>query len=192
MVDQPPRLATPVASRTLASNLRRTRADAPARAVRWCAPTIPSEDVPRRVAPARDSRESIRASVGAVSVSHLVLQAHTPRQASEARDTLRRQLDRWHCGSINDGLLVFAELVTNAVQHAGGTDRVTVIHGAQVLRIEVHDHSHTTPDPRRPSGVGGGFGLSIVRKLSDTWGWEQTADGKVVWSDIPCCPHGTP
>jgi len=41
--------------------------------------------------------------------------------------------------------------VTNAVRHAGGADRVTVIHDAQILRIEVHDLSPAVPR-ERPGG----------------------------------------
>lgn len=124
-----------------------------------------------------------------MSAGRLVLQALTPMEASAARHVLHRQLDRWHCGSTDDGLLVFAELVTNAVQHAGGAAQVTVLHGAQLLRIEVRDHSRAIPEERPAGGADGGFGLNIVGQLSQRWGWEQRADGKTVWSELPCCPE---
>ena len=126
-----------------------------------------------------------------MSVSQLVLEARTPRQVTEARRALRRQLERWHCDRADDGLLVFSELVTNAVHHAGGADQVTVIHGEQMLRIEVRDHSPAVPRERRTGDTTGGFGLGLVRQLSQRWGWEPTADGKVVWSDVPCCRDST-
>jgi hypothetical protein len=40
---------------------------------------------------------------------------------------------------------------------------------------------------RDADGAPGGFGLRIVAQLSTMWGWEQTATGKVVWSNLDCC-----
>ena len=122
-----------------------------------------------------------------VTGRRIELQAHSARQVSDARHELRAQLQQWECGRIADCLLIFAELVINAVQHAGGATRISVVHGTQTLRFEVHDQSHAIPQERTTNGSSGGFGLRIVSELSDRWGWDKTAHGKVVWSDVPCC-----
>jgi hypothetical protein len=52
------------------------------------------------------------------------------------------------------------------------------------VTIAVHDSSHANPELRhdaRPSG----FGLRIVSQLTNSWGWDQTPTGKIVWSIIP-------
>jgi anti-sigma regulatory factor (Ser/Thr protein kinase) len=118
----------------------------------------------------------------------MTLTAGTPVAARAARQALMAQLDGWHCGCLPDALLVFSELVTNAVEHAGGATRILVLHGDQTLRFEVHDDTHGVPEVRHVAGPAGGFGLRFVDQLSESWGWDQTASGKVVWSVVPCCP----
>jgi anti-sigma regulatory factor (Ser/Thr protein kinase) len=124
-----------------------------------------------------------------VMTQRLVLHADSPLDVTTARHRLRIELDRWECEQVDDGLLVFTELVNNAVRHAGGATNIDVVHGEQVLRFEVHDRSHDVPSPLHVGGPSGGFGLRIVSNISDAWGWEQTASGKIVWCDVPCCPE---
>jgi two-component sensor histidine kinase len=83
--------------------------------------------------------------------------------------------------------LVLTELVTNAVTHAGGAIRIVVEHGDHTLRLAVHDDTHGVPALRDAASAEGGFGLRIVDRVSASWGWEQTASGKVVWSALDCC-----
>jgi two-component sensor histidine kinase len=116
----------------------------------------------------------------------LTLRAATSRAVSIARHTLAEHLERWGCRRAPDSLLVFSELVTNALKHAGGATRVDIAHGGQTLRFEVHDESPDPPAIRDPSTAPGGFGLRLVERLSQSWGWERTASGKVVWSTIDC------
>jgi len=97
---------------------------------------------------------------------------------------------------ITDALLVLAELVGNAVRHAGTDLNVTVTVDEGVLRIEVFDH-----DTRPPALVGlddestSGRGLHIVAGIATDWGW-QTADsddgvsGKRVWAELAAGPPG--
>jgi anti-sigma regulatory factor (Ser/Thr protein kinase) len=121
----------------------------------------------------------------------LTMSAHTPADIRIARATLLRELHGWECGNVPDAVLVFSELVTNAVLHAGGALAVRIVHGDQTLRVEVRDAAPNAPERRPPpQGRPGGFGLNIVTTLARSWGWEPTADGKVVWADIPCCPDG--
>jgi anti-sigma regulatory factor (Ser/Thr protein kinase) len=113
--------------------------------------------------------------------------ARTSADAREGRVALGRRLAAWHCDNVADALLVFSELVTNAVVHAGGATAITVVHGDRTLRVEVHDDTHGVPSRHAPEGGVGGYGLNIVARLSREWGWDQTARGKVVWANVLCC-----
>jgi anti-sigma regulatory factor (Ser/Thr protein kinase) len=126
------------------------------------------------------------------TVGRIELRSQTSSEATEARQALQRQLDDWECERVGDALLVFAELVSNAVRHAGGATVISVLHGARVLRFEVHDDSHAVPGVRPSDDEIGGFGLRIVSQITQSWGWKQTADGKMVWCDVPCCPDQPP
>jgi anti-sigma regulatory factor (Ser/Thr protein kinase) len=126
------------------------------------------------------------------AIGRVELTAHTALGARGARRTLRRRLEMWECERVDDALLVFSELVSNAVRHGGGAARISVVHGSQVLRFEVHDASHDVPAVRSDVdelGTPGGVGLRVVDGLSHRWGWTQRAAGKVVWCEVPCCPH---
>ncbi|MEV4416169.1 ATP-binding protein, partial [Catellatospora sp. NPDC049609] len=101
--------------------------------------------------------------------------------AAVAREFVGLLLRSWRLNECNgDVLLLASELVSNAVLHGGGAAAMTVERTDQVLRIAVADRSTAAPRPRRPD-VDGGFGLGLVHRLSQRWGTEPTADGKVVW-----------
>jgi anti-sigma regulatory factor (Ser/Thr protein kinase) len=117
----------------------------------------------------------------------LILSADTPLAVALARHELAAQLDGWKCGRMPDALLVFSELATNAVKHAGGAPQIRAIHGDQSLRFEVHDNSHDVPQVRGVPGPAGGFGLRLIAQICDGWGWETTATGKIVWAAVRCC-----
>lgn len=104
------------------------------------------------------------------------------------RLALTIQMGGWGCGNLPDSVLVFSELVTNAVVHAGGATRIVVSHGDQTLRFEVHDAQRHGPCARAPLAERGGHGLGIVANLSEAWGWDQTSTGKIVWSCVLCGP----
>ena len=92
---------------------------------------------------------------------------------------------------LDDALLVVSELVTNSVRHSGAPDGAVVVIRVQLtgtmVRLEVED-----PGPRRrdrPAGPGsrggGGFGLNLVRALSERWGLERVvAGGTRVWAQL--------
>jgi anti-sigma regulatory factor (Ser/Thr protein kinase) len=114
----------------------------------------------------------------------LTFTATSPRAVTDARHLLTQQLEQWDCGRIEDAVLVFSELATNAVKHAGGATNIVVAVGDETLRIEVSDDTHIEPTVRHDAP--GGFGLRIVAELGDRWGWSQTRRGKVVWCELPC------
>jgi anti-sigma regulatory factor (Ser/Thr protein kinase) len=79
-------------------------------------------------------------------------------------------------------LLVPSEFVTNAFLHGGGTsDRsidLRVSGTKERIMIEVDDHGEYSPRGwaialRASSSSGGGFGLSIVERLAETWAIDQ-------------------
>ncbi len=81
--------------------------------------------------------------------------------------------------------LIAAELVNNAITHAGRPRQLRLRRVRQRLVIEVSDG-----DPRRPRfvpsevGAEGGRGLLILTELSADWGVRMDGRGKVVWSEV--------
>ena len=102
-----------------------------------------------------------------------------------ARRAVCDWLDERGCPSVDDVALVFSELVTNAMVHAGAGCTVDVQHSNGRVRLEVRDGS-----PRAPILVAvlacdvGGRGLHLVDFITEAWGWEPTAAGKRVWAVI--------
>ena len=113
------------------------------------------------------------------------IQVGVPPTMAEGRQTLRDQLHGWGCSNVDDVVLVFSELVTNAWMHTIGASTTVITHGPPSVRIEVHDASRSIPELREGSRLGG-CGLQIVNELSDDWGWEPSLTGKIVWSTMPC------
>jgi anti-sigma regulatory factor (Ser/Thr protein kinase) len=113
----------------------------------------------------------------------------TPDSAAEARRALADVADQVSARRLEDARLLVSELVTNAIRHAGlsDSDRITLIFEVDddLLRIEVcdpgpgFDLSEPTPDPARPSG----WGLYLVRELSDRWGVERNGETRV-WFEL--------
>ena len=108
-----------------------------------------------------------------------------PETMAAGRQTLREHLHGWGCINVDDVVLVFSELVTNALVHTTAASATVITHGPPSVRIDVHDVSHSIPELRHDTRPGG-FGLRIICQLSDDWGWDQTSTGKVVWATLPC------
>jgi anti-sigma regulatory factor (Ser/Thr protein kinase) len=112
-----------------------------------------------------------------------------PDSAAEARRALGEISDHLSPRRLEDARLLVSELVTNALRHAGLGDNdvitLVVVTGDRALRIEVCDPgpgfevSEPTPDPARPSG----WGLYLVRELSDRWGVERNERTRV-WFEL--------
>jgi GAF domain-containing protein/anti-sigma regulatory factor (Ser/Thr protein kinase) len=92
-----------------------------------------------------------------------------------------------------DAELVVAELVTNAILHAGAPVDVGLVVDGKTVRIEVRDPLRVSP----VRGLAGpdamtGRGLGLVAALTSRWGTEPRDDGKVVWAELSLdAPVGT-
>jgi two-component sensor histidine kinase len=116
----------------------------------------------------------------------LELSANSPQAVGGARRVVAGYLGDWGCRNAEDVLLVFSELVTNAVRHAGGADRIVLQHSGPVVTVAVYDANHEAPEMQSNPGGLGGFGLRIVDQLAMGWGWTGTAAGKQVWAELSC------
>jgi anti-sigma regulatory factor (Ser/Thr protein kinase) len=121
-----------------------------------------------------------------------------PRPAARAKEFTRRALADWSCSAgapgvdgdvAEDVVLVVAELVANALVHAGGPLSVVLDASTTRLRIEVGDGTPQLPAPRRPHdpSLPGGHGLLIVERATDRWGVVRQGAGKTVWAEIDFC-----
>lgn len=112
--------------------------------------------------------------------------AQTP-DYSAIRRRARHVLGDWQTPElVDDSLLVITELVENVVQHTTGGGELALRHHGDAVRVEVTDTSQDMPrvlgpDPRRV----GGRGLLLVAAMTQVWGVEPRADGKLVWADVP-------
>jgi anti-sigma regulatory factor (Ser/Thr protein kinase) len=122
-------------------------------------------------------------------VRHEVALARDPDSAAEARRALGEVSDHLSQRRLEDAQLLVSELVTNAVRHAGlaaeETIELVVEMDDRGMRVEVCDHgpgfelAEPAPDPSRPSG----WGLYLVRELSDRWGIVREGETRV-WFEL--------
>ena len=98
--------------------------------------------------------------------------------------------------AVCDVALVFSELLSNALRHAGplpgGQIRVAWRLDPDSVRVSVRDGGgQTRPELGQPTqGATGGRGLRIVEKLSQGWGTSQDEgndddEGNTVWARVP-------
>ena len=105
---------------------------------------------------------------------------------SDARRFVASRLRSWSIPNerIEAVALAATEMLNNALVHAASTPvlRLEEI-GASAVRLSVVDCSQLVPQQRAErTDDGHGLGLRMIDELSDSWGWENTADGKVVWA----------
>lgn len=84
-------------------------------------------------------------------------------------------------------LLLTSELVTNAVVHGEGDVLLEIHVDSGIVSVAVRDQGDGVVRPAsRFSWPETGHGLTLVRKLSDRWGVEQTSgtSGKRVWFEL--------
>lgn len=108
-----------------------------------------------------------------------------PSAIPQSRRFVRRHVDDPTLA--DQALLLVSELATNAMEHAGTAFEVTVVTGAESVRIEVSDGSNMPPlVGHRPIDSERGRGLRIVEALAAGWGSgaRPGTDGKVVWCEL--------
>ncbi|HVA75746.1 MAG TPA: ATP-binding protein [Acidimicrobiales bacterium] len=110
-----------------------------------------------------------------------------------ARRIIVAAVDAWKLSERvgEDAALVVSELASNAVLHARTTFTVSVCRLGPGLRVEVSDGNPVFPEagagrPEELLAVRSmtGRGLQLVAAISDRWGAERRADGKVVWAEV--------
>ena len=78
--------------------------------------------------------------------------------------------------------VMVSELVSNAYRHGEGRIELIVESGPDGVRAEVHDEglgTIATPEPRPERG---GWGLTFVDRLADSWGVDDNASR--VWFQV--------
>ena len=106
-----------------------------------------------------------------------------PRQVVHCRRLVRDTLAAWELRPLTETVeLLVSELVTNAIQHAGGEIRLRLQRDGNGLLCEVCDQTRTPPELQELSATAErGRGILLVNELSRKWGHRRTASGKIVW-----------
>jgi anti-sigma regulatory factor (Ser/Thr protein kinase) len=107
---------------------------------------------------------------------------------SLARQTVRKALAGLGVDGqlAEDILLVTSELVSNAVEHGGGCDRLEIDHDDDQVTICVYDRNTVRPEPRVAAPLAPrSRGLRLVNALTPLWGSEACDGGKYVWARFP-------
>lgn len=115
-----------------------------------------------------------------------------PRSAGRARTLLRGQAQVWQLpdDTAETAVLLFSELVTNAVRHSRVRDRhigARCVLRAGVLRVEVSDAGDGRPVRRTARDDDeSGRGLALVAALAVDWGTcpRLYGIGKTVWFEL--------
>jgi serine/threonine-protein kinase RsbW len=112
------------------------------------------------------------------------------RISSRARAELARCINGKAADRTSDVHLLVSELVTNGVEHGRpdeqGRLELRVDTAAERLRVEVLDSGGGFDfEPRRPqSDAHTSFGLFLVERMSDAWGFD-VCDGRTrVWFEV--------
>jgi anti-sigma regulatory factor (Ser/Thr protein kinase) len=111
----------------------------------------------------------------------------TPDAPSRARGWVYEVMQLWDLDD-RDGVaeMLTSELVTNAVRYAGRRELVLrLVWELGRLRVDVEDDGAGTvtlkpPEPHR----GDGYGLLLVQRFAERWGWQPTEGGKRVWFEL--------
>jgi anti-sigma regulatory factor (Ser/Thr protein kinase) len=120
-----------------------------------------------------------------------------------ARTVVAQCLDeRVAASALDNAQLLVSELVANSLQHCGGQVGDRVVVSVELMpdwfRVGVQDSGSDAVIAPRPGSIdtGDGFGLNLVRLLSERWGVERLAKGGTqVWAQLPRAPLagvGTP
>lgn len=86
--------------------------------------------------------------------------------------------------------LVATELVSNAIEHAHSSSRLTVTYTGAAFRVSVRDYCPTRLPRPRPIDIDAsrGRGLHLVAALAQSWCVDEHPDGKTVWASLQVDP----
>jgi hypothetical protein len=112
-----------------------------------------------------------------------------PGSARVAAGMVAAGCTAWHLPALRaPAEQIMAELVANAVEHAGTEMALIVSLRGQGLHLAVHDGEERPPCLRSPaagsSPAARGHGLRMVDASASAWGCVRTANGKVVWAIV--------
>ena len=84
-----------------------------------------------------------------------------------------------------DAMLLTAELVNNAIVHAGSDFEVRVsVDDDRAIRVSVVDHVPELLLLSRPATSQGGRGLALIDAVADAWGFERRGAEKLAWFQL--------
>ncbi|MFF3217017.1 ATP-binding protein [Streptomyces sp. NPDC002886] len=109
-------------------------------------------------------------------------------RCADARQVAREALSVRGAGErlVDDVLTVVAELVSNAIRHAGGVTGFGIRHLPDAVAIEVSDASPVLPrSPGTPVAVPGGFGWLLVNRLASHTEITAGHNGKTITAYVP-------
>jgi CheY-like chemotaxis protein len=113
--------------------------------------------------------------------------AERPDEIASARHFVAHHGQAWgYDDVIDDALVVVSELVTNAILHARSECDLLLKDADHILRIEVIDGGHGSPELQRPAAhAEHGRGLLLVSAMCAAWGVDTLSDGrKMVWAEL--------
>ncbi|MEV7729573.1 ATP-binding protein [Streptomyces sp. NPDC101733] len=109
-------------------------------------------------------------------------------RGADARQVAREILSSHGVGErvMDDVLTVVAELVSNAIRHAGGVTDFNVRRLPDAVAVEVSDASSLLPHtPGTPAAVPGGFGWLLVNRLAARTEISAGQAGKTITAFVP-------
>ena len=141
----------------------------------------------KRYLPVFPTVSEARAAVaGRLPLTHRVQLrlAPLPESVGRARALVTDACAAWQLPRLRaPARLIAAELVGNAVEHAGTAVVVTVSLRGDGIHLAVSDEDPRLPPDYAPSD-GGGTGLRAVHAAATVWGAMPTTVGKVVWAVV--------
>ncbi|MDX6311427.1 MAG: hypothetical protein QOF44_891 [Streptomyces sp.] len=154
----------------------------------------PTDGIPRNTAPepADEPAQPVE-PVDYPPITLLVGEVFLPcdeQAPRQARRILDATLDVWGLSHLMEtASVVLAELVTNAVRHAGGRQiGLTLWRRLTLVHISVRDCSRSLPclilTGPFPTTAEGSRGLQLVAAYTFRWGTELLPGGKRVWAEI--------
>jgi anti-sigma regulatory factor (Ser/Thr protein kinase) len=110
-----------------------------------------------------------------------------PQAPAAGRTVTGALLSLWGLPELReDAQLIVSELVTNAVEHAPGSDplQLEIARHGNGVRISLADSSEDQPVVVVPHDRPRGRGMLLIQALAHAWGAEPRPGGKREWVDL--------